>query len=867
MACNTVIVKQDTVNKLPHTTGELIIDKEPTCISRGIAHTECTVCGTIIYSSNLAFAPHNEIIDPAVEATCTTEGITEGKHCSVCNQVLFPQKVVPANGHTESEWVVKKNPTKTQEGLKKSSCKVCNIELTKSIPWIGSKGLKFELSTDGTYYTLVGMGTCKDTCVVIPSEYKGLPVTTIAYANYPNTIFADTVTSLYVPASITTIVDKGVIIGIRDVYIVDLKAWCNIQDRGAGYFSDDAYNLHFNGKLVTDLVIPEGVTTINNMAFFRCKSIKTVTIPSSVSYISSYAFSNCPNLKSIKVSPENSAYHSQDNCLIHTSTKTLVLGFDDSIIPKDGSVTTIGSNAFNYCKNLKSIDIPDSITIIDSGAFYQCTNLTIVTIPNSVISIGSQAFGNCTNLTSITIPDSVTSIDFDAFSQCTKLKNVTIGKGITNIGNGAFKDCINIEIITINGNPNSIGTYAFSNCHNVKSFIFNGTTSEWDAVTKNKGWNENCKFAVICSKAADGHTHTLGEWIVAKKATKSEDGQKTLSCSSCGEILGYEVIPLTGSAGLSYKLSSDGSFYSVSGIGSCKDSDMYIPTFHKGLPVRYIFEVRKGSFFTYENHTVTSIHISEGIERIGSYAFHAYYALKTVYIPSTVQQIDYGFITGANIESIIVDENSPYLRVVDNCLIDIKQKEIVYGYGDFSIPTDGSVTKIMEYAFANNEHLTNVVIPDGITCICLEAFIGCKNVLSIHLPASVVTVSSIPRYNLESITVDPNNTVYHCENNCLIKTENKTLVAGCKTSIIPNDGSVTKIGGEAFLGCSDLTSITIPNTITRIESFAFDGCVNLADVTFNGTIAQWNAITKDSFWNNSCPFTVIHCTDGDVSVS
>ena len=99
----------------------------------------------------------------------------------------------------------------------------------------------------------------------------------------------------------------------------------------------------------------------------------------------------------------------------------------------------------------------------------------------------------------------------------------------------------------------------------------------------------------------------------------------------------------------------------------------------------------------------------------------------------------------------------------------------------------------------------------------------------------------------------------------MIETTRKILVLGCKSSVIPADGSVTSIGYRAFSGCSGLTSIEIPNSVTSISSYAFEGCSSLTSIEFTGTIEQWNAISKDSSWNSSTGIYTIYCTDGTIA--
>ena len=148
------------------------------------------------------------------------------------------------------------------------------------------------------------------------------------------------------------------------------------------------------------------------------------------------------------------------------------------ILPE--SLTSIGDNAFTYCRGLTSITIPDSVTSIGYRAFHACSGLTSITIPDSVTSIGHEAFSGCSKLTSVIIGNGVTSIGDSAFESCFNLASITIPDSVTSIGSSTFSGCKSLTSITIPDSVTSIGESAFRGCSGLTSVIFENTAGWYE---------------------------------------------------------------------------------------------------------------------------------------------------------------------------------------------------------------------------------------------------------------------------------------------------------------------------------------------------------------------------------------------------
>ena len=595
---------------------------------------------------------------------------------------------------------------------------------------------------------------------------------------------------------------------------------------------------------LTSVTIPDSVTDIRWRAFYNCVSLKSVTIPKSVTYIDNYAFGyyydsdsfETKKIDGFKINYVKNTYghmyaikngFTDEACLLThelydgTLEITEYVGKSATyVIPSeiDGKrVTQIGYDAFNDCTELTSITIPDGVTIIGNSAFSDCTSLETVTIPNSVTQIYTRAFYNCTSLKEVTIPASVTDIGDEAF--------------------GYYYDRDSWKEKKVDG---------------FKINYVNNTRGHWYAI-KN-GFTDGTCFVV--NELDDGTAEITG--YAGNSAT----------CVIPDEIHGKKVTRIGNSA--------------------FKDrTELTSVTIPDG--VTYIVDC---AFFGCTSlETVT---IPNSVINICSSAFYNCTSLKEVTIPASVTYIGdeafgyYSDIDGSEIKKVdgfkinyvkntyghyyatkngFSDEDCLLTNELDDGTLEISN--YAGNSATYEIPgeIDGKkVVRIGDSAFINCTELTSVTIPDSVTDIRWRAFYNCVSLKSVTIPKSVTYIDNYAfgyYYDSDSFETKKidgfkinyvKNTYGHMyalkngftDEACLLTNEldDGTLeitkyVGNSATCVIPseiNGKKVTEIGDSAFKGCTELTSITIPDGVIGIGNNAFSGCTSLETVTIPASV-------------------------------
>ncbi len=440
-------------------------------------------------------------------------------------------------------------------------------------------------------------------------------------------------------------------------------------------FSSTATTCSITGIIdnaVTEIIVPDYVTSISKGAFSGCSNLESMTIPfvgaskSATSASSSTLFGYIFGTSSYTGGSSTKQYYSSSDYATYYIPMSLK------------KVTITGGNilygAFNNCSNLTEIVIPDSVTSIGSYAFCGCCSLTEIVIPDSVTSIGSYAFGGCSSLTEIVIPDNVTSIGWYAFTGCSSLTEIVIPDSVTSIGNYAFWCCYSLTIYCeAESQPSGYSDWNPSNCPVV-----------WNCNEKEVA-DDGYIYAVI-----DGVRYGLYSDGTAKVVRQP----RNIVTANIAESVEYK--------GITYSVTSIGygAFYNCSSLTNiivsennkvCKSIDGNLYTKDGTTLIQYAI-----------GKTATTFTIPDSVTSIGESAFSNCSNLTEIVIPDSVTSIGgSAFYDCDSLTEIVIPD---------------------------------SVTSIGSYAFASCGSLMSVVIGDSVTSIGEYAFRYCSS-LTIYCEA------------------------------------------------------------------------------------------------------------------------------------
>lgn len=241
----------------------------------------------------------------------------------------------------------------------------------------------------------------------------------------------------------------------------------------------------FRGCKMTELILPDTVTTINSEAFEDCKNLTTIHFPASFTDFHGKSensgdnggldswIKGCDSLKAFTVSENNPHYKSMNGILYSKDGKTVgpvppAISFDS--INWNG-ISAIGDFAFCGRETQRTdIEIPSQITSIGDyafcgygGSWYDSSYDGTVNIKlnEGLTSIGEYAFSSIYHLEEIDLPDSLTFLGKGAFASDNQLKSMTIPPKVTVIPDSLFEDCLNLESVTLPDGITEIGRLAF----------------------------------------------------------------------------------------------------------------------------------------------------------------------------------------------------------------------------------------------------------------------------------------------------------------------------------------------------------------------------------------------------------------------
>ncbi len=648
---------------------------------------------------------------------------------------------------------------------------------------------------------------------------------------------------------------------LKNIYVNSLESWCNMEVK-SNDLSDWTFYLEDNP--ISDLIIPNTITSISDYAFCGCTSITSVMIPDNVIELGKSSFEKCDNLsavnmgnginklgeavfakcsKLIQIVFSNAMDEVPDKTLMECSSLSNVL-IPDSIlsignqvfqdcaelnnITLPNGVLSIGNQVFQNCEKLESVIVPDSVSYIGMETFKDCTNMKSITLSNSLTSIEDSLFENCVGLVNINIPESVGAIGKSAFMGCSNLNRLIMGNNVAIMEDSAFQNCTCLTDISLSNNLTDISEYvfagctsiskiilpenideikigAFQNCNNLKEIIFLGDAPIIDMTAFN-GVTATCYYSPNETWTNEVLTEDFGgDLIWTYEGEEIPD-----NANQCGENIIWELSP-------------DG-VLTISGEGAMFD---------------YSHEEMNYAPWYESKNSVTSVLVDTGVTHIGASAFYSCHKIKTVSIANSVLTIgDYAFAGCKLLATVQMSEKMKDLgaHTFEDC----------YAIQEIKIPD--SVTELKDYVFARCEKLKSVTLPSNLKTIGNRTFYRCIKLNNLEFPEGLVSIGDYAFSQVGDTTLDG-----YSFTKVILPNSVKSIGMGvfnmCRSlsNVVLPEGLLT-IGERAFRFCTSLSAIEIPASVKVIEDYMFDNDSALKSVIFKGDAPEFKTSSGTTYY-------------------